>query len=136
MFLSCFVIAWLRDRCSRFREHSALLERRISQCCNSRQSAGSALVCGSRFLHHASRGQCLAGNAVQVMGEPASCAWLCNVRPGFKWSMGKSTDCLECFEGIHIVFLTAVSDKNVSFLHNENSLIQSFYRLIIIAHLT
>jgi hypothetical protein len=42
--MSGFVIAFLRDRCSRFREHSALLERLISQRCNIGQYAGSALV--------------------------------------------------------------------------------------------
>jgi hypothetical protein len=65
------------------------------------------------------------------MGEPASCASLRSVRPGFKLSMGKSTDFLQCFEGIHIIFLTAVND-----IQNQNSLIQSFQRLITIAQLT
>ena len=73
MFLSSFVITFLRDRCSRFREHSALPERPISQCCNIGQYAGSALVLQS-FPHYFSRGQNLAGSAVQVMGEAVSCA--------------------------------------------------------------
>jgi hypothetical protein len=70
------------------------------------------------------------------MGEPVSCASLRSVRPGFKLSMGKSTDFLQCFEGIHIIFLTAVNDTNASFIQNQNSLIQSFQRLITIAQLT
>ena len=70
------------------------------------------------------------------MSEPASCAWLRSVRPGFKLNMGKSTDVLQCLEGIHIIFLTAVNDTNASFIQNQNSLIQSFQRLITIAQLT
>ena len=59
-----------------------------------------------------------AGSVVHVMGEPASCAWLRSVRPGFKLRMEKSTDFLQCLERIHMIFLTAVNDTNASCIQN------------------